>query len=123
MMSLIRHSLVWAAALLLFAAGKGWGQALHPAGAVERSGALQSKLNEWRQRLSGTNLGLPPLTDEQRQLLERGRSACLGLIGSINSEIAGLQGHVTREGEVRLELDLIRLQGRLFSLHGSLERS
>jgi hypothetical protein len=115
-------SMALAAALLLLPTGQGKSQSPNNGSVLDQVGALQSKLSQWRQQLSGMNLGLLPLNHEQRALLDRERSACLRSIHSINREITGLQGSMSLdlEAEVRIDLDVTRLQGQLFGLQGSL---
>jgi hypothetical protein len=115
-----RASIALVAVLLLLSPGEASGQTSDTSSFLEQAGALQSKLNGWQQVLSNMNLGLLPLNAGQRQLLERERSACLELFGSLNSEITALQSKITPEGEVRIDFDVTRLSGRLFSLHDSL---
>lgn len=107
-------------ALLLLPAIQGSGQRSSPTSVLDEAGALQSKLSQWRQTLNNLDLRLLPLTDAQRQLLKRQRSTCLESLDAVNRDVSSLQSESGPQGEVRLHLDADRLQGRLFSLHDSL---
>lgn len=115
-----KFSLGLAIAFVLLPATQGSGQVSNPTPVLDRAGALQSKLSQWRQTLGSMNLNLPRFTRGERNLLERERSACLSLIDAVGRDITDLQGKVSPEEEVRVHLDANRLQGRLFSLHDSL---